>query len=177
MTVGSATRREVTFKAHFPAGSIVVVNKERHLYLVGERGTATRYPIAVGSLAEDWTGVEFVSDRKVNPTWVPVAVYGEPPKPATPGGDPANPLGPRALYLGRTLWRIHGTPAPTSIGAAVSNGCIRMHNEHIVDLYERVMIGTEVYVVNSLSDPVPVHRGRKMIDTVARDFATPKVSE
>jgi lipoprotein-anchoring transpeptidase ErfK/SrfK len=160
----ATVRRVVPFAAQFPAGSLVIVNRERALYHVGADGTATRYPVAIGSFTEEWTGVEFITDKKVNPTWFPVQEPGAAPREPVPGGDPSNPLGVRALYLGRTLWRIHGTPAAESIGQAVSAGCIRMLNEHVVDLYDKVMLGTEVYVVDRLTDPLPLHRGRKVME-------------
>lgn len=156
------SRRSVPFTYSYPPGSIVVVNRERALYLVGDDYTAARYPVAIGTIDEEWSGIEFVTDKKVYPTWYPVVEIGRPIREPVRGGDPSNSLGARALYLGNTLWRIHGTPAAESIGQNVSNGCIRMHNEHVVELYERVMLGTEVYVVDALSDPLPTYRGRKV---------------
>lgn len=160
----SVAPRVVPFTAPYAPGAIVIVNRERALYHVGPDRSATRYPVAVGSFAEEWTGVEFVTDKKVNPTWYPVQEPGAAPRDPVPGGDRANPLGARALYLGRTLWRIHGTPAVESIGHAVSAGCIRMRNEHVAELYDKVMLGTEVFVVDRLADPAPVHRGRKVVE-------------
>ena len=154
-------RRIVAFDADYPPGAIVVANRERALYHVGPDRTAVRYPVAIGSAPEEWTGLEFITDKKINPPWHPVPELGKDIREPVLGGDPTNPLGPRALYLGRTLWRIHGTPFADSIGRAVSNGCIRMHNEHVVELYENVLLGTEVYVIDSLADPKPTHRGRK----------------
>ncbi len=159
-----AGRRIVPFTAAYPAGAIVIVNRERALYRVGVDGRATRYPVAIGSFTEEWMGLEFITDKKVNPKWFPVQEPGKEIREPVEGGDPANPLGVRALYLGRTLWRIHGTPAADSIGQAVSNGCIRMHNDHVIELFDKVMLGTEVYVVDRLSDPAPSHRGRKVMD-------------
>ncbi len=160
-------RRIVAFEADYPPGAIVVVNRERALYHVGAERTAVRYPVAIGSAAEEWTGLEFVTDKKVNPPWHPVPELGKEIRDPVQGGDPTNPLGARALYLGRTLWRIHGTPAADSIGHAVSNGCIRMHNEHVVELYENVMLGSEVYVIDSLADPRPTRRGRKTQEQIS----------
>jgi lipoprotein-anchoring transpeptidase ErfK/SrfK len=157
-------RSEVAFEWPYPVGSIVVVNRERALYHVGPARTAIRYPVAIGTQPEEWTGVEFVTDKKQNPTWHPVVELGKEIRDPVPGGDPTNPLGARALYLGRTLWRIHGTPAAESIGQAVSNGCIRMHNEHVIELFDNVMLGTEVYVVERLGDAPPRHRGRKLVE-------------
>ena len=154
----------MAFAASYPAGSLVIVNRERALYHVGADGKAVRYPVAIGHFAEEWTGVEFVTDKKVNPTWHPVAEPGAAPREPVQGGDPTNPLGVRAMYLGRTLWRIHGTPAADSIGQAVSSGCIRMHNDHVVELFDKVLLGTEVYVIDRLADTAPVHRGKKVIE-------------
>ena len=169
----AAGRRMVSFTAAFPSGAIVVVNWERALYHVGADQTAIRYPVAIGSMTEAWTGVEFVTDKKVNPPWHPVVELGKEIKQPVPGGDPTNPLGARALYLGRTLWRIHGTPASNTIGQAVSNGCIRMHNEHVVELYDNVPLGAEVYVVERLSDAPPSRRGRKLIEQSASASTLP----
>jgi len=160
-----AAPEEIAFASDYPAGAVVIVNKERRLYLVLGEGKALRYPIAIGNEEEEWTGRETVTAKKENPTWYPPVDPGEEPDEPVPGGDPENPLGVRALYLGKTLWRIHGTIAPWSIGKAVSNGCIRMHNVDVVDLYERVGVGTTVYAVKHLAQtPRPEHPGRKVVD-------------
>jgi lipoprotein-anchoring transpeptidase ErfK/SrfK len=156
--------RVVAFDRPYPPGAIVIVNRERALYHVQPGGRAVRYPVAIGSFTEEWTGLEIVTAKKAHPTWYPVAEPGKEPREPVPGGDPANPLGARALYLGRTLWRIHGTPAEETVGHNVSNGCIRMLNEHVSTLYDQVMLGTEVYAVDRLVDAPPVHRGRKVIE-------------
>jgi lipoprotein-anchoring transpeptidase ErfK/SrfK len=155
-------RRVVRFAANYLPGSIVVVNRERALYLVTADHTAIRYPVSIGNSAQQWTGLEFVTAKRVNPTWYPLAEPGRPTPVPVPGGHPDNPLGPRALYLGTTLWRIHGTSAPGSIGRAVSNGCIRMLNEDVLDLYDRISLGTEVFVVAHLAAPPPVLPGAKL---------------
>lgn len=128
----------------YAPGSIVIVNQERKVYYVTAPGQAIRYGVAVGKESERWTGRTFVSDKKVDPRWIPID--GEDP---VEGGDPSNPLGKRALYLDWSLLRIHGTPSRHSIGTAVSNGCIRMLNEDVVDLFERVHIGAPVYAIES----------------------------
>ena len=156
-----ATWSDVEFPAQYPFGSIVVVNKERVLYFVAEEGRARRYPVAIGTPDEQWTGKEIVAEMRENPRWFPVRDDDDTPDPV-PGGDPRNPLGARAIYLRKTLWRIHGTIVPGSIGKAVSNGCFRMHNAHVIDLFERVSIGAEVYVVQTLHDRLPMRRGRKL---------------
>lgn len=152
----------VSFTADFPVGSIVIVNRERQLYLIEAAGMARRYPVAVGVHDEVWTGREVVTDKKENPRWVEPDDDGE--GDVIEGGAPNNPLGKRALYLGRTLWRIHGTIRPQSIGKMASNGCIRMYNDHVIDLYDRVTVGTEVYVVDKLGDRRPARGGRKLVD-------------
>jgi len=129
----------------FGMGAIVIVNKERRLYYVVGSGRAIRYPVAIGTMDNQWTGRSFVQSKAKNPSWIPPWNTGK----VVPGG-PGNPLGARALYLGWSLYRIHGTNAPGSIGTAASHGCIRMHNTHVKDLYERVHLGAPVFVVESL---------------------------
>jgi len=112
-------------------------------------GEAISYPIAIPREKSRWSGVTRVSDKRVNPGWTPTAeMRRENPRlPAhVPGGHPPNPLGVRALYLGSSMYRIHGTDAPWTIGDAVSKGCIRLYNEDVLDLYPRVPIGTRVNV-------------------------------
>jgi lipoprotein-anchoring transpeptidase ErfK/SrfK len=137
-----------TISGEYAKGSIVIINHERALYFVEESGRATRYPVAIGSSVDQWEGVQIVTAKRENPRWFPSEdlqwEMGVPPM-VPPG--PQNPLGPRALYLGDTLYRIHGTNRPGSIGGAVSHGCFRMHNAHIVQLYDKVQIGANVYVV------------------------------
>lgn len=143
------TRAErVYLDVPYPIGSIVVVNDERRLYYIEAAGVAVRYPVAVGKPHELWLGRTFVSGKKVDPEWVAVDSddYFE-------GGDPKNPLGKRALYLDWSLLRIHGTPSRGSIGSATSNGCVRMLNEDVVDLFDRVHIGAPVFAIRSFQDP------------------------
>lgn len=149
-------------RQEFPVGSIIIVNKERKLYLVMPDGMARRYPVAIGIPDEQWVGRETISDKREDPKWIEPDEDGE--GDVIEGGDQKNPLGKRAIYLGRTLWRIHGTIAPWSIGKAASNGCIRMHNDDVIDLYDRIDIGTEVFVVDRIADPRPERRGRKVVD-------------
>ncbi|MFM2374440.1 MAG: hypothetical protein RLZZ234_435 [Candidatus Parcubacteria bacterium] len=138
--------------------TIVIATSERALYVVNEGSvTATRFPIAVGKEGFAWTGIAAVGQKKVNPTWTPPAEMLE-RKPelrawenGMPGGIPENPLGTRALYLydtdgHDTLYRIHGTNVPESIGTAASSGCIRMLNAHVEWLYARVPVGARVVV-------------------------------
>ena len=137
-----------TIGEEYAKGDIVIVNHERSLYFVEEPGHAIRYPVAIGTLDDQWDGVQTITAKRENPRWFPSEdiqwEMGVPPM-VPPG--PQNPLGPRALYLGDTLYRIHGTNRPGSIGGAVSHGCFRMYNPHIIELYEKVQIGANVHVV------------------------------
>ncbi len=142
-------KRTINFSKTYAPGSIIVSFSDRRLYFIDRRGTAISYPIAVPSDNKMWKGNLKVTSKKVNPSWTPTAeMRAENPKlPAfVPGGHPKNPMGKRALYLGSTLYRIHGTDAPWTIGSAVSKGCIRMHNDHVIELYPRVPVGTEVII-------------------------------
>jgi lipoprotein-anchoring transpeptidase ErfK/SrfK len=131
----------------FPVGALVIVNNERRLYYITGKGEAVRYRVAVGKNEELWMGRTFVAAKVLEPKWIPV--NGDDP---VEGGDPANPLGKRALYLDWSLLRIHGTPARGSIGSAVSNGCIRMLNEDVIDVFDRVHFGAPVYAIRSWKD-------------------------
>ncbi len=143
----SAKPEAVSVDLGYAAGSVVIVNSERKVYYVLGPGKAIRYGVAVGKASELWTGRTFVSDKKVDPKWIPVD--GSEP---VEGGDSSNPLGKRAVYLDWSLLRIHGTPSRGSIGSAVSNGCIRMLNEDVMDLFERVHVGAPVFAINSRND-------------------------
>jgi lipoprotein-anchoring transpeptidase ErfK/SrfK len=139
----------VQFPNTFATGEVIVSFADRRLYYVEARGRALSYPIAIPRDQDRWEGVTKVSDKKVNPAWTPTQeMLRENPKlpPFVPGGHPMNPLGVRALYLGTTTYRIHGTDAPWTIGDAASKGCIRMFNEHVLELYDRVPVGTRVTV-------------------------------
>jgi lipoprotein-anchoring transpeptidase ErfK/SrfK len=135
---------KVSVPAVYPVGSIVIVNGERKLYYITGKGEAMRYGVAVGRQSELWMGRTFVAGKMVDPKWIPI--NGDDP---VEGGDSKNPLGKRALYLDWSLLRIHGTPSRGSIGSAVSNGCVRMLNEDVVDLFERVHLGAPVYAIKS----------------------------
>ena len=150
----------VPFDLAYDPGSIVIINKERRLYYVLEGRRALRYRVAVGNEEEIWTGMEVVTAKRENPTWT-----DPDDEENVVEGGPDNPLGVRAMYLGWTLWRIHGTPKRWSIGRAVSNGCIRMLNEDVTDLYDRVHIGAPVYVLRSREQAErPQHRGIKLVE-------------
>jgi lipoprotein-anchoring transpeptidase ErfK/SrfK len=139
----------VTMKETFMPGTIVVRTNERHLYLVTGFGTAIRYPVGVGRLGKQWSGTSFIYGKYIHPAWTPPAEVKR-DKPNLPNviasGSPANPMGYAAMVLSGGEYAIHGTNQPSSIGHFVSYGCIRMFNEDIRDLYERVSVGTEVVV-------------------------------
>lgn len=146
---GGGSREVISFSQSVAPGQIIVSFGDRKLYWVNARGQAVSYPIAVPRTQSRWSGVTAVSSKRVNPSWTPTAeMRRENPKlPAfMPGGHPQNPLGVRALYLGSSMYRIHGTDAPWTIGTAVSKGCIRMYNEDVLDLYPRIPVGTKVTV-------------------------------
>ena len=143
------SRSVVNFSSRYRPRQIIVSFGDRKLYYINRRGEAISYPIAVPRAQSRWSGVTRVSQKRVNPGWTPTPeMRRENPKlPAhVPGGHPLNPLGVRALYLGSSLYRIHGTDAPWTIGSAVSKGCIRMYNKDVVDLYRRTRVGTKVTV-------------------------------
>lgn len=143
------SRTTVSFSPKYKPGQVIVSFGDRKLYYIHRRGEAISYPIAVPRAQSRWSGVTHVSRKRVNPGWTPTpSMRRENPKlPAhVPGGHPLNPLGVRALYLGSSLYRIHGTDAPWTIGSAVSKGCIRMYNEDVIDLYPRVRVGARVTV-------------------------------
>ena len=142
-------RQTVSFNPKYTRGQIIVSFGDRRLYLITKKGQATSYPIAVPREQSRWQGTTTVSDKRVNPSWRPTPdMLQENPKLPSwvPGGHPMNPLGVRAMYLGASTYRIHGTDAPWTIGQAVSKGCIRMYNEDVLDLYPRVPVGTRVTV-------------------------------
>ena len=146
---GPTGAHTVKFPKKYPRGTIVVSFGDRRLYHVRGKGRAVSYPIAIPTEKARWSGVTFVSQKRVNPPWTPTPqMRRENPKlPAfVPGGHPRNPLGVRALYLGDTLYRIHGTDAPWLIGKSVSHGCIRMYNNDVRKLYSQTRVGSRVIV-------------------------------
>lgn len=147
--VGASGREIVRFSERFAPGQIVVSFGDRRLYFVAQVGEAISYPIAIPRDEDRWEGVTTVTNKRVNPSWTPTpAMTTENPRLPrwVPGGHPMNPLGVRALYLGASAYRIHGTDAPWTIGTAVSKGCIRMYNQDVLDLYPRVSLGASVTV-------------------------------
>jgi lipoprotein-anchoring transpeptidase ErfK/SrfK len=142
-------RQEVAYSGPEAPGTVVIDTENKFLYLVQEDGRATRYGVGVGREGFGWTGSEKISLKREWPDWRPPEEMRkrQPELPVHMAGGPNNPLGARALYLGDTLYRIHGSNEPWTIGQAVSSGCIRMRNDDVVDLYERVAIGTTVKVI------------------------------
>ncbi len=145
---GIIPREVVDYPTARAGGSIVVSTSQRRLYYVLGGGKAIRYGIAVGMEGYAWSGVSTVTAKREWPDWTPTP--GElarfPNLPRHMAGGPDNPLGARALYLGDTLYRIHGTNEPWKLGGGVSSGCIRMSNDDIIDLYNRAKIGATVVV-------------------------------
>jgi lipoprotein-anchoring transpeptidase ErfK/SrfK len=130
-------------------GTIVIDTPRHFLYLVQPGGTARRYGIGVGRPGFTWAGVKEISAKREWPDWRPPdeMLRRRPDLPTFMAGGPENPLGARAMYLGSSLYRIHGSNEPWTIGTAVSSGCVRMRNEDVIDLYERVKVGTRVIVI------------------------------
>jgi len=146
---GGAARELVNWDGIHPIGTIIVNTSERQLYYILGNGMALRYDVAVGKEGMQWAGETFVQSKARNPGWTPTPRMRRehPMLPAYVEPGPRNPLGIRAIYLGWSEYRIHGTNAPGSIGQAASSGCIRMRNSDVADLYERVHIGAPVYVI------------------------------
>jgi lipoprotein-anchoring transpeptidase ErfK/SrfK len=147
--VGGSGREVVRFSPQFSKGQIVVSFGDRRLYFVTRPGEAISYPIAIPREESRWQGITTVTNKRINPSWTPTPtmVAENPRLPRwVPGGHPMNPLGVRALYLGSSTYRIHGTDAPWTIGTAVSKGCIRMYNQDVLDLYPRAAVGAKVTV-------------------------------
>ncbi len=142
----------VAFDSPLPPGSVVVRTGERRLYFILPEGQAIAYHVGVGREGFAWSGADTISGKSQWPDWRPPAemIARERRKgrdlPDFVAGGPGNPLGARALYIGRTAFRIHGTTEPWTIGKAVSSGCIRMLNADVIDLYERVSVGAQVLV-------------------------------
>lgn len=145
----AAAREIVAFDARVAPGTVVVRIGERKLYLVLGDGAALRYPVAVGKPGKQWSGTATIDGKYVQPAWSPPAeVKRDNPRlpDVIPGGSPRNPMGAAALTLDRGEYAIHGTNQPGSIGTYASYGCIRMHNQDVVDLFARVQVGTPVVV-------------------------------
>jgi lipoprotein-anchoring transpeptidase ErfK/SrfK len=142
-------RQEVAYDGRERAGTIIIDTPNKFLFLIQPNGRALRYGIGVGRPGFEWSGVKTISRKAEWPGWTPPAemMLRRPDLPSHMDGGPGNPLGARALYLGSSMYRIHGTNEPSTIGTNVSSGCIRMMNEDVIDLFDRVPVGTKVIVI------------------------------
>lgn len=158
-------RQMVAYPTNEPAGTIIIDTGHTFLYLTLGHGMAMRYGIGVGRQGFTWSGVETIVRKSEWPDWIPPAqmVARQPYLPRWVGGGPGNPLGARALYLGNTEYRIHGTNDPSTIGKHVSSGCIRLQNADIIDLYSRVGIGTKVVVLANDPRRVSLDDGKPIV--------------
>jgi lipoprotein-anchoring transpeptidase ErfK/SrfK len=141
----------VGFRGDYSPGTIVVKTNERRLYLILDEGHAMRYPVGVGKAGKQWAGTTRIDGKYRSPAWSPPAEVkrDKPSMPdVIPGGSPRNPMGVAAMTLAGGEYAIHGTNVPGSVGGFVSYGCIRMYNEDITDLYQRVSVGTSVVVTS-----------------------------
>jgi lipoprotein-anchoring transpeptidase ErfK/SrfK len=150
--IAAQAHETVGFAASYPAGTIIISQHERKLYLTEGNGTAIRYPIAIGMAGRAWSGETYVQGKYMAPDWkAPAVVRAAHPnlKSIIPGGSPHNPMGAAAITLNLSEVAIHGTTATMrrSVGTAASFGCIRMYNEDVLDLYNRVSVGTRVVSV------------------------------
>jgi lipoprotein-anchoring transpeptidase ErfK/SrfK len=148
-------RQVVDFRSNEAPGTIVIDTPNTYLYLVMGNGRAMRYGIGVGRDGFTWSGTQTITRKAEWPDWTPPPemIARQPYLPRYMAGGPGNPLGARAMYLGNTIYRIHGTNAPTTIGGRVSSGCIRLTNDDVTDLFSRVHVGTKVVVM-----PMTMHR-------------------
>jgi len=142
-------RQTVSYSTREAPGTIIIDTPNTYLYYVLGNGQALRYGIGVGRDGFTWSGIQSVSKKAEWPDWTPPPemIARQPYLPRHMAGGPGNPLGARAMYLGGTIYRIHGTNAPETIGKHVSSGCIRMTNDDVTDLYARVNVGTKVIVL------------------------------
>jgi lipoprotein-anchoring transpeptidase ErfK/SrfK len=165
-------RQEVDYHGKEAAGTIVVDTPHHFLYLVEENGKAMRYGIGVARSGFSWSGVHTITAKREWPDWIPPKemLERQPYLPQRMAGGPNNPLGARALYIGATLYRIHGSNEPWTIGHNVSSGCIRMRNADVIDLYSRVNLGTKVVVIG------PNGSDRDSIPTSSRKPPSPEGS-
>ncbi|RTL52516.1 MAG: L,D-transpeptidase [Bradyrhizobiaceae bacterium] len=141
-------RTVVLYRTNEAPGTIIISTSERFLYLVQGDGRALRYGIGVGREGFQWQGLQKISRKQEWPDWTPPPemIERQPYLPRFMAGGPGNPMGARALYLGATVYRIHGTNQPQTIGTAVSSGCFRLVNADVTDLYDRVPVGTKVII-------------------------------
>jgi lipoprotein-anchoring transpeptidase ErfK/SrfK len=163
-------RRVVAYSARERVGTIVIDTSNTYLYYLLGTGRAIRYGIGVGREGFTWSGVRAIERKSEWPDWIPPAemIERQPDLPRWMAGGPGNPLGARAMYLASTLYRIHGTNQPSTIGQRVSSGCIRMLNEDVIDLFDRVQVGSKVVVL--------VDSQRVATTTTGREQPNPRAS-
>jgi lipoprotein-anchoring transpeptidase ErfK/SrfK len=151
ITEGPFARQVVFFRSNEPPGTLVIHTSERFLYLVMGNNRALRYGIGVGREGFTWSGLVKITRKAEWPDWTPPPemIQRQPYLPRFMAGGPGNPMGARALYLGSTIYRIHGTNQPETIGHAVSSGCFRLANGDVIDLFERVPVGTKAIIRHS----------------------------
>jgi lipoprotein-anchoring transpeptidase ErfK/SrfK len=148
-SVGGSGRQTINFSPTFKTGQVIVSFTDRRLYHIIRPGQADSYPIATPREQSRWQGTMTVTQKRINPSWTPTpTMRAENPRLPmwVPGGHPMNPMGVRAMYLGSSAYRIHGTDAPWTIGQPVSKGCIRMYNQDVIGLYDRVPVGANVLI-------------------------------
>lgn len=150
---GAFEKQVVFFRTNEAPGTIVIHTSERFLYLVMPNNRALRYGVGVGREGFEWAGLQTVTRKQEWPDWrpPPEMIQRQPYLPRFMAGGPGNPMGARALYLGQTIYRIHGTNQPHTIGHAVSSGCFRLVNDDVIDLFDRVPVGTKVVVRHAAS--------------------------
>ena len=158
-------RQVVGYSGGEAAGTIVIDTGSTFLYLVQPGGRAIRYGIGVGRDGFRWSGTQAITKKAEWPDWTPPAemIARQPYLPRFMAGGETNPLGARAMYLGSTIYRIHGTNAPSTIGTRVSSGCIRLTNDDVADLYSRVNVGTKVIVLNTSDHRVEAPASRPLV--------------
>jgi lipoprotein-anchoring transpeptidase ErfK/SrfK len=141
-------KQVVLYRTTQTPGTIIISTAERHLYLIEPGGRALRYGIGVGRDGFQWQGLVTITNKKEWPDWTPPPemIARQPYLPRFMAGGPGNPLGARAMYLGTTVYRIHGTNQPWTIGTKISSGCFRLVNADVADLYDRVPVGTKVII-------------------------------
>jgi lipoprotein-anchoring transpeptidase ErfK/SrfK len=157
-------RHVVNYSTGEAPGTIIIDTPNTYLYFVLDGGKAIRYGIGVGREGFTWSGVKAIERKAEWPDWIPPAemLQRQPYLPRFMAGGPGNPLGARAMYIGGTVYRIHGTNAPSTIGKQVSSGCIRMLNEDVIDLYARTSVGTKVVVLPMQAGRSPAAAGRDL---------------
>jgi lipoprotein-anchoring transpeptidase ErfK/SrfK len=158
-------RQVVGYNGGEAPGTIVIDTGSTFLYLVQPGGRAIRYGIGVGRDGFRWSGTQAITKKAEWPDWTPPAemIARQPYLPRFMAGGETNPLGARAMYLGSTIYRIHGTNAPSTIGTRVSSGCIRLTNDDVADLYSRVTLGTKVIVLNTADHRVEAPTSRPLV--------------